>query len=209
MSNPYAITGGARVGWLNASWPFARLSANSEQLTISIRLLDTYRFAPDQVSSIQRYVMIPFLGWGVQIHHSVADYPQRIIFWCLGNPNRVLQGIRDSGFMPTGSDMPKRRGIPMRWSAIIVAMIVWNALFFLSVIGSRETPPQPGPLILLPLVVFFALSIGVLKYQRLQRLILKPDRSIGEIRLYLRFLVFILGMMLAIFSVLLACEAFH
>jgi len=198
------LRGGARVGWTNASWPLAKLSASPEKLTISICILGTYSFAPDQVLAIERYVKIPFLGWGVQIHHCVADYPQRVIFWCLGNPNTILQGIRDAGFRSTASSsaIPQRRGIAMRWSAIIVAVAVWNAPFLL---GSS----QLGLFILVPLLFAFGLSIGTLRYPRLQHLILKPDRSVGEIRPFLRLLAFVSGMMLVIFSILLASGAFN
>lgn len=95
---------GRRVGWTNATWPLAKLSVGPDKLTISIVLLGTYSFAPHEVSAIERYVVIPVLG-------------------CLGNPDAVLQGIRDSGFVPSasGSSSPQRRGIAMRWSAILIA----------------------------------------------------------------------------------------
>ena len=107
------MTGGARVGWTNASWPLARLSADRDRLTISIRLLGTYSFVPEEVSAIERYVMIPVLGWGVRIRHCKADCPERVIFWCLGNPDTALKGIREAGFLPgaTSSSTVKHRGI--------------------------------------------------------------------------------------------------
>jgi hypothetical protein len=44
---------------------------------------------------------------------------------------------------------------------------------------------------------------------KLQRIILKPARSVGEIRPLLRLLAFISGILLIIFSILLACGAFN
>jgi len=210
MSQPFTITGGARVGWTNATWPLAQLSATPDRLTLSIRLLGTYSFAPDQVSAVERYVMIPVLGWGIRIHHCNADCPKRVIFWCLGSPDTVLRGIRDSGFLPVASSSatPQHRGIAMRWSAIIIAVAVWNALFFLDSGLTSGVPPHPGPLILAPLFFAFALSVGTLKSPKLQRIILKPGRNVGEIRPFLRLLVFISGFLLVIFSILLSCGAF-
>jgi len=168
--------------------------------------LGIYSFTPDQVLTVERYVRIPVLGWGIQIHHCNVDVPERVIFWCLGNPNTVLQGIQDSGFVPTGSRFPsfQRRGMAMRWSAIIIAVVVWNALFLLGAGRSHGVPPRPGPFLLVPLLFAFALSVGVLISPKIQSIILKPGRSVGEIRPFLRLLVFISGLMLIIFSILLA-----
>lgn len=94
----FTKTGGARIGWTNATWPLAKLSVTANKLTIQVKLLGTYTFAPEQISSIERYTIIPVLGWGIRIRHNVADYPEKIIFWCLGNPSSVLDGIRDVGF---------------------------------------------------------------------------------------------------------------
>jgi len=210
MPLPFKVTGGARVGWTGTSWPLARLSATPEQLTISIRLLGTYSFAPDQVLSVERYVMIPFLGWGIRIHHCNADCPQRVIFWCLGNPDTVLAGIRDAGFLPAASNSssPERHGLAMRWSAIIIPVVVWNVLFRLGIGPTNGVPPHPGLFMLAPLLFMFALSVGTLKSPILQRLILKPGRSVGEIRPLLRLLAFISAFMLVIFSILFVSGGF-
>jgi hypothetical protein len=210
MPPTFTTTGGARVGWTNATWPLAQLSVTPDKLTISIRLLGTYSFAPDQVSAVEKYVMIPVLGWGVRIHHCNADCPKRVIFWCLGSPNAILEGIRDSGFLPAAlsSAFPERHGIAMRWSAILIAVAIWNALFFLSAGHTSGVPLHPGPFILAPLLFAFALSVGTLMSPKLQRIILKPGRSIGEIRPFVRLLAFISGILLVTFSILLASGAF-
>jgi len=211
MSHLFTITGGARVGWTNATWPLAQLSATPDRLTIAIRLLGTYSFAPDQVSAVEKYVMIPVLGWGIRVHHCNPDCPQRIIFWCLGNPDTVLHGIRDSGFTPAASSftLPQRRGLALRWSAIIIVVAIWNAFFFLDAGHSGRVPSHPGPLVLAPLLFIFALSVGTLISPKLQRLILKPDRNVGEIRPILGLLAFISGLMLVVFSILLTLWYVH
>src|SRR5947209_164855 len=99
-----SMTGGAQIGWVNASWPLARLSATTDRLSITARLLGTYGFAPEQVSAIERHVLIPVLAWGVRVRHQVPEYPQRIIFWSFANPDAVVREIRYSGFVPAASD---------------------------------------------------------------------------------------------------------
>ncbi len=211
MPQTFITTGGARVGWTNATWPLAQLLATPDKLTLSIRLLGTYSFTPDQVLSVERYVLIPVLGWGIQIHHNNADCPQHVIFWCLGSPDKVLQGISNSNFLPiaSGSTLPRRNGIAIRWSAIVIAVALWNALFFLNSIHASRVPPHPGPFVLAPLLFAFALFVGTLTSPRLQGIILKPGRSIGEIRPFLRLLAFISGLLLVIFSILLVSGAFN
>lgn len=211
MPQPFTSTGGARIGWTNATWPLAQLSATPDALTISVRLLGSYTFAPSQVAAVERYATIPVLSWGVQIRHCRVDYPQRFIFWCLGSPDTVLRGIHAAGFVPTApsSAVIQPRGFALRWSAIIIAVAVWNALFLLDFSRFHGTPPPPGLAALVALAFAFAFSIGTLTSARLQRLVLKSDRSVNEVRSFLRLLAFISGIMLVIFSIILACGGFN
>jgi hypothetical protein len=206
MQQSFVTTGGARIGWMNASWPLARLSANQDNLKIAVKILGDYSFTPEQVVSIEKYVLIPVIAWGIRIHHSVADYPQRFIFWTLGNPSKILDGIKQSGFLPiaSSSSISPRRGIPIRWPAIIAIIVIWNALFLLN--GVQK---NPNPLVLAPLLFAFMLSICTPHSTSLQRLILKPNRTVGEIQPLLRLLAFISGLLLIVFSILLACGAFN
>jgi len=210
MQQPFTKTGGARIGWLNATWPLAQLAATRDKLTVTAHLLGCYTFNPEQVSSVERYVLIPVLAWGVRVRHCVAEYPQRIIFWSLGNPDELLAGIRDVGFTPSASAsaIVPRRGIPVRWSAIITSVVIWNVLFILPFVGRRQTASAPDWPLLVPLLTVVGLSLGIPYSPRLQRLILKPGRSVGEIRPFLRFLAFVCGLLFVIFSVLLATGAF-
>jgi hypothetical protein len=209
MPQSFTTTGGARIGWTNATWPLAQLSATPDALTISVLLLGTYSFAPDQVAAVERYTMIPVLGWGIQVRHCRVDYQQRFIFWCLGSPDTVLRGIHDAGFVPRApsSAVIQPRGFAMRWSAIIIAIAFWNVLFLLDFSRFSGSPPQPGLSAVVALA--FAFSIGTLTSPRLQRLVLKPGRSVNEIRPFLRLLTFICGIMLVIFSIVLACGGFN
>src|SRR5262245_12783366 len=177
MQHSFTKTGGAQIGWVNASWPLARLGATSDRLTIEVSLLGSYTFTPEQVSAVERYVLIPVLAWGVRIRHRAPNCPERIIFWSLGDPDSVLRGIRDTGFVPAAlvSISPVRRGIPVRWSAIIGAIIVWNALFTLLFIGGGHRGPTPNWLMVVPLFAAFGLSVATLISPSLQRLIMKPD----------------------------------
>jgi hypothetical protein len=94
------LTGGARIGFFNATWPFAKLRANNGQVTLNVMFSGEYLFPENSVVEIRRYCDIPFFGWGVRIHHTISDYPQKIVFWYLGYPETVLAFLSASGFNP-------------------------------------------------------------------------------------------------------------
>jgi hypothetical protein len=203
MQQPFTRTGGAQIGWVNASWPLARLSATPERLTIKARIVGDYSFTPTQVSAVERYVLIPFLAWGVRIRHQVPDYPQRVIFWCLGDPEAVVQGIRNAGFASTGPEPDDARsaGIPVRWSAVIGGIALWNLLFILPFLGQPHGGSPAGWRVLFPLYAVLGFIMAARKSAGFQRMIMKPGRSIGEIKPFLRLLAFVCGLLAIIFSV--------
>jgi hypothetical protein len=93
MQESFTKVGGARIGWINFTWPFARLSVTQDKLTIRV-MFDAYTFAPTDVYAIERYK--GYLSEGIRICHNVASYPERIIFW--SNPEKALNCIWDAGF---------------------------------------------------------------------------------------------------------------
>jgi hypothetical protein len=211
MEKAFQKTGGAQIGWVNASWPLAQITSSHDTFSIRARMLGTYSFTPDQVTSIERYVLFSLIASGIRVRHLVPGYPQRIIFWSLSDPEILLNGIRDSGFVPAGSisTTPLRRGIPIRWSAIVVGVILWNVIFMLPFAAHNSTAPAPDWLAIVPLFVMVGLFISVLRSLKLQRLILKPGRSVGEIRPFLNLIIFILGLLSVIFTILVLTGAFN
>jgi hypothetical protein len=69
MSFETSFRGGARIGWLNASWPFAKLTSSRKALALSC--LGSFEFSPAQVVAIEPYRW--FLSHGVRIHHNRPD----------------------------------------------------------------------------------------------------------------------------------------
>lgn len=194
---------------LNASWPFARLTARSGTLEISVRLSGgDHLFTPDTVVSITRHTVIPILGWGVQIQHCHPEYPARFIFWSFGNPDALLAGIRESGFIPRApaASIPLHRGFALRWQAIVAAVLAWNGLFFLDMFLQGKTFPTVGPFILSAVGLAFIASIAAIRMTSFQRLILKPDRRIDEIRPLLNLLIWVAGFLFVGFASLVLCR---
>jgi hypothetical protein len=79
----------------------------------------------------------------------------------------------------------------------------WNALFLIDIFRSNRFPPLPGRFALLAVGLAFALSLGALRIPLIQHLLLKPNRQMGELRPFLRLLIFVSGLMIVILSILL------
>ena len=202
MGDVFATRGGARIGWLNASFPFAKLTVSASEIELRVFLSGTYVFKPECVIEISQYVLIPFFGWGIQIHHTMGSYPARIIFWCLGNPEKLLERIRLAGFQASApeSAKPSRSGWAIRWQAAAIAVLVWNGLFLLD---HYRTPAfSPGLFALLALGFLFALVAATLRVETVQRIVLKPGRDVGEVRPLLNLLMFVSGILLVVFAIL-------
>ena len=201
-------TGGARIGWLNASWPLARLTVSSTRLALSALFLGKYEFAPEQIVSFEPYGSIPVLQNGNRLNHNRPDYPAKLVFWTMGNRARVLDGIRTAGFEPKGpvASLIRTRGFPLRWDAAVVLLLIWNIPFLLgwSALGPLRT--GPSPIMLFPLLAAFILSWATLKSARVQRLILREGHFVDEIRSILLLIRFVSGLIFAVFLMILLAQ---
>lgn len=192
--------GGARIGWINATWPFATLTAREDQLVLNVTLIGKYSFTPEQVVAIEKYTVIPILGWGIRIHHSVAAYPRKIVFWCFGSPESLIRRIQETGFVAKADpdSMPTHRGIPVRWQSFVAILVLWNGLLLLDVRQSGGLGGRPGTFTLVGLLLLFLGSVGIWRSPLLQRAILKPGRSCGEIKAWLYLLALVSGLLSAV-----------
>jgi hypothetical protein len=184
MNAQLKVTGGARIGWVNATWPFARLTASAEQLSVSGKLIGSYTFSPDQVAALEPYRSIPIVGSGVRIIHTVQSYPEKMIFWCFGSPEGLIRQIADLGFRPSASvaQMRHRDGIAFRWLFVFLVVAVWNALFLADGFVPWQQPKGPGLYTLLAIVLLFLTAVGLNVSKPFQSWALKPGRSVSEIR---------------------------
>ena len=127
----FTTTGGARIGWMNASHPLAKLSADATKIEIKVRMLGTYTFAPEDIVSIERYSILPVIASGIRIEHANLKYPKHVIFWSSKSPEFLLDGITSSGFAPKAArdaleNFRNRRGFALRWEAILALPLLWT-----------------------------------------------------------------------------------
>lgn len=197
-----SFRGGARIGWVNASWPFATLAANGSTLTLSS--LGTYTFTPKDVVALEPYGSIPLLASGIRIEHNRRDYPKKMIFWCMGRRSVVLEEIANTGFRPAGQPIERASGFPIRWSTVIIALVLWNALFLLdrAVSGWSPRPQRPGLFSLLALVLVFCAATATRISAAFQRLVMREGHQVAEIKSFLILLQIVAGIIAVGFGII-------
>lgn len=188
-----SFRGGARIGWVAATWPFAGLRVNRDRLTLSS--MGTYEFTPDQVVAIEPYRSIPLIGNGLRIVHNRSDFPERLIFWYLGGIGYVLSGIHHSGFHPSGKPKPRVAGFPVKWSVIVLAVAAWNGLFLLDRGWEHAPARQLGPFAAAAVILLFIVSAATLAFPFMQRAVLRDGHDVGEVKSFLILLVLVLGLL--------------
>ena len=95
------FTGGARVGVINATWPFATLIATPEYIEINAPIIGSRRYSANEVKRLEKHRGL--ISKGVRIYSSNDNDRVKVIFWCFGNPQKIIDQITEIGFIPTGS----------------------------------------------------------------------------------------------------------
>jgi hypothetical protein len=142
----FKLTGGARIGMANATFPFATLHVNTSSLVLNASILGNFTFHPSDITSIEPYVLIPIIGQGLKINHNVSAYNKNVIFWTFKSPSAVIRQIRDTGFFDDNketsaslkqSDLKSKpiSGFPFKRPFIIGFFIIWNLLFLVDIIS--------------------------------------------------------------------------
>jgi hypothetical protein len=198
MNETIAFTGGARLGWVQATWPFGRLSIAPGQLTISLAFVGRYTLAPSDVSGLER---CGIASDGVRIVHTRADYPETIIFRCGGRVQRVLDAATRAGFQARVPSSPRPRGVPFRWVAVAQVAVAWNVLAVLDQgLPLWSAPRPPGLLFIAALAMLLGVAFAIQVSEAVQAWALKPGRSVSEVAPFLRLVQLIGGFLIAGFA---------
>jgi hypothetical protein len=169
--------------------------------------MGTYSFSRDQVVSIERYGWIPLIGEGIRIWHSVPEYPEKIVFWC--QPTSVLAGLAGIGFSSAHasceiSQRQSPREFPLRWTPLIVLVVIWNLLIGFEMVGRSTGTPSPGPLSLAALWIVFGVSIAAIRFPNVQTFLLKPGRRFEEVKPMFLLVATVSGIMAVVFGIIFA-----
>jgi len=204
-------TGGANIGLGRATWPFAKLLVNKNELQLNASLIGNVYFRPSDIISIEPSSF--FSGTGIKINHRVNGYSQKIIFMTSGSRDLITR-IEDTGFLNNSDPIPAEveakilkyqssGSFPMKWSAVIVFVVIWNLLFLGDQLGYLGNPNSRIPIGIgtqLALAFAFLFSMTILLSEPFSQLVLKDGRKAREIRSFLLFLMLITGFMFTMVS---------
>lgn len=217
MNEKFTLTGGARIGMSNASFPLADLYVDKNILKINASIVGNLVFHPNDVISIEAYSSIPIIGNGIKIHHRIEKYSSEVIFWTFKNPAAVINEIRKTGFLDniqaeiSAADLEiimrqNQGGFPIKKSAAIFYVVLWNALFLSDIIpfflqDKQERFPI-GRSIQLALAIVFVSAVLTLISAKFRSLILKEGRELDDIKKFIYLLLFVSGMLFLQFSIM-------
>lgn len=216
MSEQFTLTGGARIGMANASYPFADLYVDKEILKINASIVGNLMFQPKDIISIEPYTFIPLIGQGIKINHRIENYNPKIIFWTFKDPNLVIGEIKKTGFLQnlnseiSSNDLEiikkqNNGGFPLKKSVVIFFIVAWNLLFLSDIIPffvKSESESSPiGMGINLAIGLLFISSILAIVSENFRKVILKENRNFDDIKKFAYFITLISGIMFVVFTI--------
>ena len=217
MNENFTLTGGARIGRANATYPFANLFVDKNVLKINASIVGNLVFQAQDIISIEPYTTIPILGQGIKITHRLENYNSKVIFWTFKDPNFVINEIKKVGFLDdidrtislSDTDIIRRQeqgSFPIKKPVAIIFVVLWNLLFlsdFLPFFLQNKKEGIPiGNGIKLAIGLLLATSILTLISDRFRKLILKEGRDLNDIKKFIYFIIVISGSMLLSFSII-------
>jgi hypothetical protein len=203
-------TGGAKIGLVNARWPLAKLTVNKNVLKLNASIIGNLYFRPSDIISIEPFSSIP--GAGIKINHRVEKYNSKVIFLKSGSSG-LISRIESTGFLDNTNALPADveaeilkyqtgGSFPMKWSAVIVFVVIWNSFFLGEHLGyfskKGNSPLGNGARLAMAFAFLFALTLFISGPFR--QLVLKEGRSIKDVKLFLIFLMLLSGIMFLVIT---------
>ncbi|NTE01271.1 hypothetical protein G6M26_02050 [Agrobacterium tumefaciens] len=206
-------TGGAYIGSGQATWPFAKLLVNKNELRLNASILGNLYFRPSDIISIELFSAV--FRSGIKINHRVNGYSEKVVFLTSGSSD-LIKRITDIGFLNNNSVLPaaveaeiaKYQSIgsfPLKWSAVIVFVVIWNFLLLGDLLGffgnnDNHTVMSPGGQLAPAFAFLFALAIII--SAPFSRLVLKNGHEAKDIKSFLFFLMAITGFIFIMVSLI-------
>lgn len=210
MSTTYRLTGGARVGRMNVTYPFATLKVDAEFLELDVSLIRNLEFQPKDIISIEPYDLIPILGRGIKINHRLACYSPKVIFWTFQEPESLIQKMKQIGFLPKINpvlskadqlmlERQRKSENPVKPLALIVLFLFSLGIFinsFLLFPMSGGTTEALYRIATIGLSVIFLCCLLVWFSKTFRGLILSKERHFHEIKRFILFTTVLSGCIL-------------
>lgn len=201
------VTGGARIGSANATFPFAVLKVEKECLELNASVIGNLIFQPSDIISIEPYSGIG--PQGLKIIHKVDSYNELVIFRTSKNINSLLEQIKETGFLEENNiinsvvlekikEKQKSGGFPYKKSFGLTMIVLWNFLilggFILPLLTKMDTFLGLQGIVLALGLLFLVALLSILS-SNFRGLILKPGRNLEDINRFSYFILLISGIM--------------
>lgn len=204
-------TGGAQIGIANATWPLATLKVSADKIELKAGLIGSLVFSPADIITIEPYRSF---RQGIRIVHRVKDYNKKVIFWTFENAQELIDAIKATGFSlndpfsPDASNLEQIKSLqksgsfPFKKIPVIALVVLWNLLILSDFLTHKsqknELPIGFGSKAALAMV--FLTGMFTLVIPKFRSFMLKPGRTVDDVRNSILFLLFITGVMFLGFS---------
>ncbi len=206
----YTLTGGARIGMANATYPFANLKVDENKLELNASVVGNLAFSPKDIISIEPYQQFPIIGKGIKINHRVSNYNAKVIFWTFKNPQEVISEIQKTGFLDNINSTisaddkkilakQKQGGFPIKKPFAIGAAVLWNILFVMDFYKFMTNPYDNIPIangMTIAIGLLLMTALLTLVSESFRNLILKEGRELDDIKKFLYLIIGISSFML-------------
>jgi hypothetical protein len=208
------ITGGACVGKVNASFPFATLQADKDKIVLNVSLVANLYFRPEDIITIRPCVESSEEGEGIEIIHHIANYDRNVIFRSTDNAEDVIRRIRETGFLDnvgmsnSENDYKiinqKKVRFPVKRTPAIIFTLLCLLLILTDVSGITKNFSGKMLLnigILTVLGLLFFNSFLLLYSENFRKVILKKGVKLNNIRKTIIYLMIFSGITIIFLSV--------
>jgi len=207
--NEFRNTGGAKIGIAKASWPFATLKVSRDKLELNVTVIGKLVFLPGDITAITPYRGYAFMGYGIKIHHNIAQYKDEVVFWSSTSPEQLINQINATGFMDNAVAMgaqaqaevrtlQSQGGFAIKKPVVIGLVVVWNVFIVLGIIAMLLTDNIAFVNVGVgaAMITLLLFSLLVLASPVVAAKVLKPGYTVADVSKFLLFLIFIAVIML-------------
>ncbi|RZJ61612.1 MAG: hypothetical protein EOO45_23165 [Flavobacterium sp.] len=210
------ITGGAKIGAFNASWPLAKLHVTRDKFEINVGFMGKYIFLPGDITGITSYIGGYKVGSsGVRITHTIPHYNDLVVFFPRANAAALMQSIADTGFMDNDQlpgmqaqkevrQLQEQGGFPLKKTAAIIVVALWILMIAAGpatmLLTNDLSQFYLGPLAASTmLITFLVLTLASVPFRDM---VLKPGRKLEDIKVFIFFLLIISVLLTVNFSLI-------
>ena len=212
--NEFKNTGGAKIGALKSSWPFADLTVSRNKFELNVSLIGKLVFLPGDIISLTPQPGGYKMGAGIKIHHKVPQYKDEVLFWSSKSPAELLREIEATGFMANTDALPHRvqkeirelqahGGFAMKTRPLVMLATLWVAIVAYGAINMSLTGSLVAFLsamqVAFAVIILFAVATLASPY--FASGVLKPGYTIDDVKKFLIFFIIIAVFIVVGFSI--------